>query len=336
MNRSILCYPDCAEQLNQRVQKIIAPHLFLFCNYNPTPLAVYSVDARFIKAVLNLYKLLIDSGVVNQVSKISKAAEISFCTRKLREYSAIANTLRTVAGHNLSDLNGTGDEISKYRRWLKSLTGKNEIENEDDYEKPLNKLEEIAEDSMKLLEQFVEEASIAPKKSEMIAVWEQCIIDFYCKATNKSIFMGQLYDTYVATHMNSCRENAGLEYQIAIWIRDTYYRAEETEINNMKNILDVCNNRIDVSVKKQIQEKIDELQRTIDERELGVAQDCNCSMQELRSNVSCYKNHYCHQLRIKLVDALDLIVQNKKATMFPHDIMQQIICKDFHLDRGAN
>lgn len=332
MSRSVLFYPDATMDLNKAVQEEIAPHLFLFCNYNPTPLKAFSADARFFKAVLNFYKLLIDSGVVNRVNRLCKGANISFDLTQLKGYEDRANNVRTVAGHNLSDQNGTGEEILKYERWLKAVIGKTEIECEEDYEKPLQMLEGMAESAMKILKDFVDCVSVTSEKDKVIAIWEQCIIEFYCKDMNKTIFLGQLKDAYASIHGVEYGDSGVTDFKLAKWIQDVYYRREEGEIKDLQEMLNYADHQnLSEAVRIQIQKKIQEAQIRMEQREITAADEFGCNINGFRSNVYNYKKHYCCKLKDKLNTALNQIKQTDSGTMMPHDIMQRIIAEDFGL-----
>lgn len=332
MSRSVLFYPDEAMELNKSVQEKIAPHLFLFCNYNPTPLKAFSADARFFKAVLNFYKLLIDSGVVNRVNKLCKEGNILFDLKQLKKYEDWANNARTVAGHNLSEQNSTDGEILKYERWLKEVIGKTEIECVEDYEKPLQKLEGMAASTMKILKDFVDFVSTVSPKDKIIASWEQCIIEFYCKDMNKTIFLGQIKEAYASIHRGGNGDFDVTDFKVSKWIQDSYYRREEREIKNLQVMLDyvVCKN-LGESVRIQLQQKIQEAQASMEQREITAAGELGCNINVFRSSVYNYKKHYCCKLKDKLNIALNKIKQIDSGTMMPHDIMQKIIAEDFGL-----
>lgn len=332
MSRSVLFYPDEAIELNKSVQEKIAPHLFLFCNYNPAPLKAFSVDARFFKAVLNFYKLLIDSGVVNRVNKLCKEAKVLFDLKQLKKYEDWASNARTVAGHNLSERNGTDGEILKYERWLKEVVGKTEIECVEDYEKPLQTLEGMAASTMKILKDFVDCMSAVSPKDKVIASWEQCIIEFYCKDMNKAIFLGQIKEAYASVHRGGNVDFGVTDFKVSKWIQDSYYRREEREIKNLQVMLDyvVCKN-LGESVRIQLQQKIQEAQVRMDQREITAAAELGCNINVFRSSVYNYKRHYCCKLKDKLNTTLNRIKQIDSGTMMPHDIMQKIIAEDFGL-----
>lgn len=332
MTRSVLFYPDAAMQLNKAVQEKIASHLFLFCNYNPAPMQTFSMDARFLKAVLNFYKLLIDSGVVNRVNRLCNEVNVSFDLSQLKKYEDWASNARTVAGHNLSEKNGTDEEIIKYERWLKAVIGKTEIECAEDYEKPLQKLERMAASAMKILKNFVDCVSVVSEKEKVIASWEQCIIEFYCKDMNKTIFLGQLKEAYASIHS---RENGNLgvtDFKVSKWIQDAYYRKEEREIKNLQEMLHYADRKnFDKSVRIQLQQKMQEAQIRMEERETTAALELGSSVDNFRSSVYNYKKHYCYKLKDKLNTALKQIKQTGSGTMMPYDIMQKIIDEDFGL-----
>ena len=73
MANNILWSSEESVRLNKKIQDNIAKHLFLTCNYEIGPLQqVISEDAKYLTAVLNLYKFLIDSSIINKLDSLRK------------------------------------------------------------------------------------------------------------------------------------------------------------------------------------------------------------------------------------------------------------------------
>lgn len=219
---SILFDGNTADALNDAVKSKVAAHLFMFCNYNPGPVDTYSVDARFIQGVLNLYKLLIDCSIVGSVTKMCANAISQSRLYDLKHYRNDASVLRTALAHNIDARNWTGEAVCEYTSWLQRESGKDKAESADDYAVLLQKLETIANDAMAILNDFVDKIAMSEQKDDAIARWENCIIDFYSKGTTgKQIFEGQLRDAYLATH-TSARRNGCKNLDVARWIQEEY------------------------------------------------------------------------------------------------------------------
>ena len=329
MNKNVLFYLDETLEINKMVQKDIGSHLFLFCNYNPEGMRTFGADARFIQAVMNLYKLLIDSGIVNRIPSMGNLIGLNKEMEILRKYIDLSRTIRTVAGHNLSKSNGTEDKIVQYDRWMIGVIGKKEPDCEGDYDKPLLELEGIANDSLRLVRIFVNKAKGSQKKAEVMREWEENIIRYYCKG-NMDIFMGQLRDAYISVHRRAYADERLTGYELSVWIREACYCPEEKSIQYLLSILDKSSIKKNQD-RRNIQNKIDEYQRAIDERKREVASFCKCEVDEVDNNLHRYKDHYCSKLETKLRDALIKIKQDGSGTMLPQDIMQMIIDQDFKL-----
>lgn len=77
---------------------------------------------------MNLYKLLVDSGLTSNVRCFKEFIKADEDFEKLDNYRKTSRTLRIAVGHN-----PTSAEISAYKRWLKSTIKRNEVKCENDY-----------------------------------------------------------------------------------------------------------------------------------------------------------------------------------------------------------
>lgn len=196
MNENIAFSSIEAEKLNEKVCRFLAEHLFMLCNYNPDSIIVFSEDARFMKAALNLYKFFVDAGVCNNLRSIGKKYNIEYDYMKLDDIIKNINSIRATLGHNLDERSGTGEDKEIVGQWFLKVVGKKQLSNEEEYKKAVKEIEKYGEDSVVILTNFIEAAAKNVKKNEIIEEWEHLIINFYKRSNSKSIFEGQLILAY--------------------------------------------------------------------------------------------------------------------------------------------
>lgn len=196
MNENIAFSSTEAEKLNEKVCDILAEHLFILCNYNPDSIVVFSDDARFMQAALNMYKFLMDAGICNNLRSIGKKYNIHYDYMKLDNIINNVNCIRTALGHNLDERNGTEKDKELVEQWFLKVVGKKQLANEEEYKKAVKEIEKYGEDSVIILTNFIEAAAKNAKKNEIIEDWENLIINFYKRSNSKNIFEGQLILAY--------------------------------------------------------------------------------------------------------------------------------------------
>lgn len=110
--RSILFSSDGADDLNRLVQRGIAKHLFVVCNYNAGSFPAINADAKFLQGVLNLYKFTVDAGLIGKLSQIDDDLGCVIKNkykndfRELKKCLDTIGSLRTYIAHN-NDRNET-------------------------------------------------------------------------------------------------------------------------------------------------------------------------------------------------------------------------------------
>ena len=177
MNENIAFSPIEAEKLNKKVRDTLAEHLFVLCNYNPDSIMVFSEDARFMQASLNMYKFLVDAGICNNLRSIGKKYSINYDYVRLENIVKNINSIRSTLGHNLDERNGTEEDKEAVEQWFLKVVGKKQLTNAEEYKKVVEEIEKYGEESVAILTDFIEAVGKSGKKNEIIEEWENLIIN---------------------------------------------------------------------------------------------------------------------------------------------------------------
>lgn len=316
---SILFFPDEADVLNSQVQKKIDKHLFLFCNYNPDSLRTYSYDAKFFLGIMNMYKLLIDTGVCNKIGGIKKKYSLSFDNEKFASIISIIQSFRTYLAHNVDYRNANEEDKVKVERWFSQLIGKKAPENADQYEKPLEEMIKNGEECIKLLNGFVDEVSNHARKNEIIAEWVELIFKFYKRPNSSHIIKGRITLAYQALKGTT---KIPRSEEIAFWTQKVLLYPEQKEIKDLKNILD-NEQYLSENYKKKISERIKEKEKSILTKKKNVANHLKKTENNLK--IFDYLNYYvgCFPERIR-----KKYEEGTLESLLPQDVVDQIIEDD--------
>ena len=261
MNENIAFSPIEAEKLNKKVRDTLAEHLFVLCNYNPDSIMVFSEDARFMQASLNMYKFLVDAGICNNLRSIGKKYSINYDYVRLENIVKNINSIRSTLGHNLDERNGTEEDKEAVEQWFLKVVGKKQLTNAEEYKKVVEEIEKYGEESVAILTDFIEAVGKSGKKNEIIEEWENLIINFYKRSNSKKIFEGQLilaYQSRLGNARNSSKVN------VASWVKRMFFYKEQSQISNLQEIM--RKSSFSSSVLKNIGEKIDENEKIINEK----------------------------------------------------------------------
>lgn len=333
---NILFSANAANQINESVQRKIAPHLFIFCNYEPTPLQVFSEDAKFTIAILNFYKLLIDSSIINRIiakNGLAKQNNIRINWFVLQKITDEINAFRTLLGHNQSEKNGTDENLYQFARWKKSCIGKEDAETPEDYRIMLNKLETNARTCMQIIKDFVNKASSLSlsQKNILINQWEKEIIRYYCKGkTNQYIFWGQLKGVYYSEHPEEKEydlsgEGRHIDFKFADWIRGIMMSPMDIQNRSLCSLFQTVQEE---SIRKKIADKINDNQQKMEQIKRLVSDFKKSPIENL--NPYDFQDYYFSLLEQKLYSAVEIIKTQSQdiGTMLPQDIMPYIIKSD--------
>lgn len=319
MNENIVFSPVEAEKLNKKVCETLAKHLFMFCNYNPDSITVFGDDAKFMQAILNMYKLLIDAGICNNLWGIGKKYSINYDHIKFEDIIKSINSIRTTLGHNVDERSGNEKDKEVAEQWLLKVVGKKKLTNAEEYKKAVEKIERYGEDSITILTNFVESAGGNVKKGEIVKEWENLIISFYKRSNSRNILEGQLMLAY-QSRLGIARKFSKVD--VAEWVQKMLFYREQLLITNLREIIQKSS--LSPSQLEKIGEQIDENEKIINEKNDKVALFSKKRVDSLR--MYDYWDYYVYMLPIRIEEKLaDGVVQS----LLPQDVVQQIIEEDF-------
>lgn len=319
MNENIIFSPKKAEELNKMVNSSIAEHLFLLCNYNPDSIAIFSEDAKFMQASLNMYKFLVDAGICNNLKGLRKKYNITYDYMKIDNIIKNINAIRTTLGHNVDERNGTDDSRKTVEQWFLSIVGKKQLNDFKEYEKALKEIERYGDECISILTAFIEIAGKSDRKCELIKDWEKLIIDFYKRPSSKNIFEGQLMLAYQSRVGVGGR---GTKIDVANWVREMLFYEEQSQIDNLQEI--VRKSSFSASVLRKVEAKIEDNEKNIAEKKSCIARFVKRNIDSLR--IFDYWDYYLYMIPNKIQDYMD---SGRIFSLLPQDVIQQIIEEDF-------
>lgn len=328
---NILFKKDGAEELNAQVQRLIAPYLFIICNYEPCVNWMSGEDAKFLIGINNLYRFCIDAGLLNSILKLVKemfpGKKNEELTKELRQDLKTVNTLRTYFVHNVSAENGQDDIRLYSETWLAKKTGSPDIKH-CDYSKAVDALENMAERIYCNSENLIKELGYCEDRKKVIEGWENLIIGFYSKKSGMKILEAQLCNAYLARcKNNSMLGENNIEYGVTIWCRNYYFQKFQDEISTyekaQKEYTDLLSKKEMLSIKCQI----DEIKENRKKKEREIKSNLR------RSNVNAenifrYKNYYILEMSKRYRSFIPKI-KEEQLTLLPQELMQYIIEADF-------
>lgn len=330
MAKNILWSSEESVRLNKKIQDNIAKHLFLTCNYEIGPLQqVISEDAKYVTAVLNLYKFLIDSSIINRLDLLREGhSEICYEYRKLKKIIDTASALRTVCAHNESERSGNDYDLAVYNDWVKSILGKTEISTFAQYEKLRLELEEKADEAVRIVNDFIDSAQKAADQDSLIKEWEKLILRFYSTGNSGNIVKGQLKRAYKAQWVTGGHDPRDITNRdVAEWIKKMYYRDEQKEIDKFQNIIDFSHKTpLSNKVLVQIKAKIEDNKNKIREKKSDIEKEIGA---DIDNNVYLYLEYYIKKFPGKLNKAIETKNADEYGTLLPQDIVQYMINEDF-------
>lgn len=331
-DKNILYSNAESDRINLLVQKKIAPHLFLACNYAPSPYGVISEDAKFIVGILNLYKFVIDSSIIDKIPSIIDVAMSSTFNKKVfMEKVTLVKALRTVYCHNESEISGNDDEIKIVNKWMQKTP-----ETLDDYKILNQQLQKLATDIVTVLYKFIDEAAKTKQRIVLIENWEDIIKSFYQRPNTRNILLGQLKKVYSARKgIVSMDRTANLDMAVCVrkyYIGDVERILEEKE-NNYRLICRKCTlSAVDQAKLKKIVEIAEE---NLIDRKRQIAEKFGSgkiTIENLDRNDYLYLELYLKELPQKIIDLIDNTTDtNAYGTLLPQNIVQYILKKDLDL-----
>ncbi len=317
-----------AVRLNECLQKSLSEHLFLTCNYDPDTMFVpINEDAKFILAVNNMYKFLVDAGICNY---LQGSFGIDFKRLyRINEIIQYINALRTVFAHNVNQINGTVKECELVEKWCLDITGKKLVDTEKEYKKVLVGVRDFGKESVHILTDFIKYVSGLPdnKKRQIIKEWEKLIIKFYKRPNSRNILEGQLVMYYRS-------QVSGVNSREKMYIAETVKNmmTYKKDIDDLQNILAYLNRVASGRQNSNLNKKINEIENKI--KELEDKKEVNNEIIKRfvrKKNCSWMFAYYDYYLEEKLLETIEYKILNNSSntSLLPQDIVLETIKEDF-------
>lgn len=331
-DENILYSSVISEEITELVQTKIAPHLFLTCNYTPSPYLLLNEDAKFVVGILNLYKFTIDGSIIDKIPGIMDAAMSSTLNKKMfLEKIALVRALRTVFCHNESEISGNDDDIKIVDAWMRKRP-----QTDDDYKLLNQHLQKLASEVVAAIYQFIGDASMSKQKKALVNKWEEVIKSFYRRPNTKNILEGQLKKIYSARKgILSMNRSDNLDMEECV---KKYYLGglEEKLKEQESNYVYLCKTlSLPAESQAKLRRKVEEVEEELIERKKQIVERFGkneITLDDLEKRKRLYLDLYLRELPQKISCLIDDSVDtNVYGTLLPQDIVQYIIQKDFDL-----
>lgn len=330
-DKSILYSCEESDRINRLIQTKIAPHLFLTCNYAPSPYYIESEDAKFVVGILNLYKFAVDGSVINKIPDImDDNMSHTIDVKSFKKNIDIVKALRSSYGHNESEISGNDDDVKKVDAWMQKRP-----QTTNDYIALNQRLQKLAADIVDVVHQFVIEASRSKQKTFLIERWENIIGDFYQRPNTKNILVGQLKKFYSARKGILSMERSD-NRDMACCVRTYYIGDLESKRDEREEHYRICRN-LSLSTENQakLKKKVEEVEEKLTERKNQIIMRLGSggtTIDKLDRNVYLYLDLYMKELPQKIID----LIKNAEdtdayETLLPQNIVQYIVKQDFDL-----
>ena len=330
-NQQNISFEKETKQINDEVQHKIANHLWMFCGYNDSIYPAINIDAKYIKAIGDLYNVIIDSSLITRLADIAPPK-----WRYLKDIVNIrekVNMLRTIGGHTISVENIREDVLYKFRLWEIEQCGTDNPTKTQDFEKLINGLLKVESDCITIVKRFLSDVSstTTEERNKVIIDWENAIIEYYFKTAHSNMFENKLNEWYATSQPNeniTARTNRiTLNNAVSNWVMTTIYLKEQAKLDlfletKRKHYSKLKLDQRDL-LDRRIQEKTDKIRSVQDE----VANFCGKDRECLTP--ADYRKHYLSKevLERKMREVIPEI-KNQDLTLLPQDLFGYIIKKD--------
>lgn len=327
MSESILFSSEVTDVLNESAKKI-APHIFLFCNYNPNLLSPISEDGKFLLGVLNLYKLTNDASLAKGVCSIAKEHGWRSLSDKLGDIIRHAEFLRGALAHNYSFRGSSPNSMWLYNCWVKEKTGQSKLTMLVDYGKALDAIENLGQGLTTVLEDFLHQASNCGDQVSIIKAWEEKIVSFYFGGGKGETIIKQQLREFI--HAKLAEGGAGkseinsLYYtnsQLATWAKKFYLDKFDSSLKKYEVLVNMklCRETLE-NIAKKCQEL--EVGKETKQKEIANAQKRN--VDELSRYD--YLDYYINQAKGRM----EIALQNPSQieTLLPEGFIADMVAHD--------
>lgn len=327
------------KRINDEIKQNIASHLWMFCGYKDSITPAKNFDAKYIKAILDLYNVIIDSSLVTRLYGQRGIAPKNKKNRKqfntLENIIKTISMLRTVVSHTVSEENSREEISREFENWQLAHCGNKNPSEDEDFEKLIIELSDLEFKCFNLLDSFIKDTISlnSNSKDEMIETWEDSIIEYYFKTTNQNMFTNKLIEWYKMKEPNASSQinKIGIYSAISGWVmKKIYFKEEyieqlnEAKANEAVKLTDDEVNTID--------QAINDAQLSIDEKKMEVANFVGKSDRLGDLTYGDYMKHFLSKeiLGKKMRDSIPEI-KSKNLTLLPQDLFGYIIKNEFNM-----
>lgn len=333
------------EQIDAAVKEKIANHLWMFCGYKDSELPAVNIDAKYIKAISDLYNVVIDSSIVTGLyRKIAHQHNKFKYMEDIDDIREVINTLRTVGSHTLSKENMGQNTIVAFKKWEKYQCGTDNPTKEEEFEKLIKGLLQLKDKCFGIVDRFLTDAGnvTGKDKEKLIKDWEKAIIEYYLKTAHADMFKKRLTDWYKAEkkmpadtgkiESNYAFKKWTLKNNVKEWVMNEVY-LKEREIALLKEAKEEYYQKLTAEEKNKMVQAIQQKEEEVKKVQMEVAEFANKQNGLETLTSEDYLNHYLSKMVLskKMRDAVPEI-KNRGLTMMPYDLFDYIIKKDLGLE----
>ena len=331
----IISFEKDTKRINDEIKQKIANHLWMFCGYKDSILPAMNFNAKYIKAIFDLYNVIIDSSLVTRLyGQNGIAPKKQKNAKQIKCISETINMLRTVGCHTISEEN-IREEISlKFKEWQFEHCGNNNPTENEDFEKLIKGLLDLESKCFNLLDDFMKDALNLNSnlKDEMVEKWEDAIIEHYFKTTNQNMFENKLIEWYKMKQPNGSYQinkigtynaiNNLIMYEIYLKERKNIYQLMQAKETGKFTSDDL----------DSIDQAINEYQLSIDGKKMEVANFVGKANKIQDLIPSDYRKHFFSKeiLGKKMRDSINGI-KSENLTLLPQDLFGYIIKNEFNM-----
>jgi len=309
MMSAALFKKEAAERINCLAQAKIAPHLFVFCNFSPDTMTAQSADGCLMLGILNMFKLVYDASIVDNMQKWLHSNHIGTQAARLDKLILTAKAWRSYLAHNQSSPAIQEKSGAKMDLWLKGH-GVSQLISAGDYQQCLRLWENMADELMKSLEIAIGELSQG-NREEVVASWENWIRTFYQRPSSGNIVKHYLLAAYETYDLQGRHISPHSEYRICKEYAERLFFAK---INaRIKEKRDIIRSYKIATLQDKAREALDNLER---------------EKNELRQTIEPKYNDYC---KAYLMERFDECLQKPRQNMQAGELLPQ-----FFLQRAVD
>lgn len=331
-DKSILYSCEESDRINQLIQTNIAPHLFLACNYAPSPYYIESEDAKFVVGILNLYKFAVDGSIIDKIPDImDENIRRTIDVKAFKKNIDIVKALRSGYGHNESEMSGNDDDVKKVDVWMQKRP-----QTTNDYIALNQRLQKLATDIVDVVHRFIKAASKSKQKTDLIKKWENIIGNFYQRPNTKNILVGQLKKFYSARKGILSMGRAD-NLDMACCVRRYYIGELERKRDEKENNYRIVCRKLFLSTEKltKLREGVEEVEEELIKRKKEIIirlGNGRTTIDNIDKNDYPYLDLYMKELPQRIIELIGNVVDTRiYGTLLPQNIVQYIMKQDFDL-----